>query len=147
MVEGVAKVSALCWIFSSVTEVRENEGGAECWRSLVVLNRGVVRAGFTADSWEGRARDAFLFVTFAGLAISALPFKGRGRENMDGLGCGDRVEFSPTTSVLVNWVHSESRSMVDVEGGLGEVAGIRVHSTLGSWEGGRSGGGYVVGNA
>jgi len=66
---------------------------------------------------------------------------------MDGLGCDDRVGFSSTTSDLVNWVHSESRSMVEVEGGLGKAADIRVHSTLGSRKDGRSGGGYVVGNA
>lgn len=66
---------------------------------------------------------------------------------MDDLGCDNRVEFSSTTSDLVNWVHSESRSMVDVEGGLGKAAGMRVHSTLESWKDGRSGGGYVVGNA
>lgn len=48
---------------------------------------------------------------------------------------------------LENRRHSESRSTIEVEGELEEVAGKRRHSTDPSPGGGRSGGGYVVGNA
>lgn len=43
-------------------------------------------------------------------------------------------------------LHNESRSTAELEE-MGEAAGIRNHSIGETPEGGRSGGGYVVGNA
>ena len=70
-----------------------------------------------------------------------------GNENMEGFWCPDCRELSSITRETVNLLHNESMSIVQVEGRAGEDSGIRSHSIGETPEGGRSGGGYVVGNA
>ena len=81
------------------------------------------------------------------LGIPTPCFETTGSENIEVLVPDDCTGFSSITSDLENWAHSESMSIVDVEAELEEKAGVRYHSTGGVSEEGRSGGGYVVGNA
>jgi len=65
---------------------------------------------------------------------------------MEGFCCPDCCGFSSIIRDTENWLHNKSMSIVQ-EGDAGEDSGIRNHSTGETPEGGRSGGGYVVGNA
>ena len=82
-----------------------------------------------------------------GLEVLMPLFNGAGSENIEALVSGSSLGCSPITRAVINRVHSESRSATDVEGGPGGVGGVRVHWTGGIPGQGRSGGGYVVGNA
>ena len=69
-----------------------------------------------------------------------------GSENMEGFGCRDRCWFLSISRETANWLHNQSGSMVEAEGGAGEASGIRNHWIGGIPQGGRRGGGYSAGN-
>jgi len=123
------------------------EGGTESWRDLAGLRGDGVEMGLrVGNSWECCALEGILFDGFVrGRVESSLD--AAGRENMEASCWGDLAAASPITRDFVNCRHNESRSAGDAEGEQGKAAGVRNHSTGGSSDAGRRGGGYVVGNA
>jgi len=113
----------------------------ESWRGLTALRGDVVDIGLV-DFWKVGAGGAFDF----GLLVRRLEtpdpsLKLSGKEKIEALGRTGRTGFSSITSELANRMHSESRSTVGVEGEPDEATKVRGHSTGGTPEGGRSGGG------
>lgn len=123
---------------------RDTEG----WRGLADLDGATMGIDLTAVGglqWPG---DSFLLASFVReLATLGSLSKVPGRVKMLVLCVCNGVGRSSITSDFVNWRHNESISRVDFEGELGKAPRVRIHSTGGSPVDGRSGGGYVVGNA
>lgn len=91
------------------------EGGIESWRDFGALKGEPIEVELEADShWERCVFGSFLF---EGFVRERSEFSHvAGSENMEAFGWGDCVGFSSITRDFVNRKHSESRSVVDVEG-------------------------------
>ena len=125
------------------------KGGAGSWRDCAILRGEVIEVGlWVVKSWECCILEEVLFNSCVRERPELFPsFLTTGSKYMEVFCCGDCVRFSSITRDFVNRRHSESMSIVGVEGEQGEVAGVRNHLGEGISGAERRGGGYVVGNA
>lgn len=129
--------------------VEGNEGGTERRRGLAVFRKGALEACLRVGSLRGVRDQGGLLSNRPAqeLEASVAFFNVIGRENIEALDREGFVDGSLITRDAVNRRHNESRSGASVEGSLDKVAGVRVGWNDGILGEGRSGGGYIVGNA
>ena len=87
-------------------------GGVESWRCLTVLREGVLNL-VGGSLREPSLREGVIFDGFAGLSFTPT---AAGSEKMESTCSRGSLGLSSITRDLENWVHNESRSMIDVEG-------------------------------